>query len=138
MLGSTFLTPVSLTSPQALDAKLTESSTTADAILAASSLSHLHLSGLLIGNGWIDPATQYLGYHEFAFQANLLTKDSAKGKELMRKVESCNATLEEGKKKGEEPGIHVGACEGILGFITDSTVQECVLVFLHITSANTG
>ncbi|KAH9817334.1 putative carboxypeptidase KEX1 precursor [Melampsora americana] len=82
----------------------------ADAILKKSSF-QAPLKGILIGNGWVDPVTQYLGYHEFAFQAGLITKSSPAAKTVMTAVEQYKVP------------IHLPACEGILSAITDSTVQ---------------
>ncbi|KAL8283707.1 hypothetical protein RQP46_005502 [Phenoliferia psychrophenolica] len=93
----------------------------ADAILKTTQLP-TKLKGLLIGNGWIDPINQYPAYLEFALAAGVVKKGSDVETKLRKEVDSCTARL-----KGLKPGeikIHNAGCEGILGGITDSTIQS--------------
>lgn len=92
----------------------------ADAIFKKSSF-QAPLKGIIIGNGWVDPVTQYLGYHEFAFQAGLITESSPAAQTVMKAVEQCNKTINE--IGVDKVPIHLEACEGILNSITGSTIQ---------------
>lgn len=79
----------------------------------------------MIGNGWIDPYSQYPAYVDFAYQTKLLDKDgstSAGGIAKVEKVlEKCNSDRERiGKEKFP---INHRACEGILSAITETTLQ---------------
>lgn len=79
------------------------------------------MKGLLIGNGWIDPPTQYAAYHEFAVNAGVIKKGSDVDAKVLALVKQCNeAYAEAGPDKMQ---VHNGICEGILGEITESTVQ---------------
>ena len=96
----------------------------ADAILKTTQLP-TKLKGLLIGNGWIDPINQYPAYLEFALAAGVVKKGSDVEKDLRKQVDSCTSKLK--AMKPAEIKIHNAGCEGILGGITDSTIQRCVL-----------
>ncbi|GAA5861536.1 hypothetical protein JCM1840_005403 [Sporobolomyces johnsonii] len=79
------------------------------------------LKGLLIGNGWIDPWNQYPAYLDFALQAGVIKAGSDAEARVKKEVARC---LENQEKFGKQNvKIHNGVCEGILGSITDSTVQ---------------
>lgn len=84
------------------------------------------LKGLLIGNGWIDPINQYPAYLDFALDAGVVKKGSATETSIRKSVDSCLARLTAGGVINVK--IHNGGCEGILGAITDSTVQRCVSI----------
>ena len=94
----------------------------ADAILSTTTLP-TRLKGLLIGNGWIDPLNQFPAYLDFALQAGVIKKGSDVESRIRKDVEECLKRL----NNLPRVGIHNGGCEGILGAITDSTVQRCVL-----------
>ena len=74
--------------------------------------------GIAIGNGCIDPATQYPAYAEFAFDRNIVDKKSAHGKTILEHLSKCQEKLK------EEVHIHVPECEQILNSIIDATVVE--------------
>lgn len=79
----------------------------------------------MIGNGWIDPYNQYPAYVDFAYQTKLLDKDGATSSAGIAKVEKtlerCNA---ERKRIGKDKfPINHHTCEGILGTITETTLQ---------------
>ena len=85
------------------------------------------LKGLLIGNGWIDPYSQYPAYVDFAYQTKLLDRSgsgattSAGVAKVDEVLESCNAERERvGKDKFP---INSRTCEGILSTITETTLQ---------------
>ncbi|GAA5899241.1 S10 family peptidase [Sporobolomyces salmoneus] len=94
----------------------------ASAILNSRLPTSQHLSGLLIGNGWIDPWNQYPAYLDFALQAGVIKPGSTAESKVKKEVERCKASIEKGGKKNMK--IHNGVCEGILGSITDSTIQS--------------
>ncbi|GAA5958162.1 hypothetical protein JCM21900_002928 [Sporobolomyces salmonicolor] len=80
-----------------------------------------HLKGLLIGNGWIDPWNQYPAYLDFALQAGVIKAGSDAEARVRKEVARCIENQEKWGKQNVK--IHNGVCEGILGSITDSTVQ---------------
>lgn len=41
------------------------------------------LSGIAIGNGWIDPKEQYPGYLDFAYEKKLLTQGTPVGRPVL-------------------------------------------------------
>lgn len=92
----------------------------ANAILKKTSFKST-LRGLLIGNGWIDPVSQYMAYHDFAFQAGLISRSSSAASNVLAAVTECNQTIN--NIGPDQVPIHIPACEGILSAITDSTVQ---------------
>ncbi|GAA6047466.1 hypothetical protein JCM3770_005761, partial [Rhodotorula araucariae] len=92
----------------------------ADAILSSSRVA-TRLKGLMIGNGWIDPANQYPAYLDFALQAGVIKKGTAAETQVQKAVEQCLAVL---TRKPRIERIHEGTCERILGAITDSTIQN--------------
>lgn len=51
----------------------------ADAILKTNKLPHVNLKGIVMGNGWIDPQTQYKGYADFAYEKGLIKKGTPVG-----------------------------------------------------------
>ncbi|CEQ38572.1 SPOSA6832_00002 [Sporobolomyces salmonicolor] len=79
------------------------------------------LKGLLIGNGWIDPWNQYPAYLDFALQAGVIKAGSDAEARVRKEVARCIENQEKWGKQNVK--IHNGVCEGILGSITDSTVQ---------------
>ncbi|KAK4704204.1 carboxypeptidase D, partial [Phenoliferia sp. Uapishka_3] len=93
----------------------------ADAILKTTQLP-TKLKGLLIGNGWIDPVNQYPAYLEFALAAGVVKKGSDVERKVRSLVDTCTDTL--AALKPGEVKIHNAGCEGILGGITDSTIQS--------------
>ncbi|SCV68627.1 BQ2448_748 [Microbotryum intermedium] len=81
------------------------------------------LKGVLIGNGWIDPYSQYPAYLDFALQSGVIKKGSAAETAVRQAVKECMTALEShgGKLKVK---VHTGACESILQSITDATVTS--------------
>ncbi|GAA5923503.1 uncharacterized protein JCM15063_003667 [Sporobolomyces koalae] len=94
----------------------------ADAILSSRLPTSQRLAGLLIGNGWIDPWNQYPAYLDFALAAGVIKPGSDAEKAVKTQVDRCLKSIEKGGKKNMH--IHSGVCEGILGSITDSTIQS--------------
>lgn len=81
----------------------------------------------MIGNGWIDPWSQYPAYLDFALQAGVIKEGSEAEAQVRKEVEMCVSRMRvDGGRGGLKLPVHVGYCERILGAITDSTIQSCV------------
>ena len=74
--------------------------------------SAVKLSGLLIGNGWIDPATMYDSYLPFAVANNLVAKKSLLYRNITDQVKKCRDAISKHLHVSEE------ACNSILRQIT--------------------
>jgi carboxypeptidase D len=72
-----------------------------------------NLRGIAIGNGWIDPTTQYPSYYNYAIANNLLDDNFKKYAESQLKT--CNESL---KKMAS---IRIDECEEILSIILQSS-----------------
>ncbi|CAB4492190.1 unnamed protein product [Rhizophagus irregularis] len=72
-----------------------------------------NLRGLVIGNGWVDPSTQYPSYYDFAIANNLLDGDYKNLAELQLK--ECNEALK------KTVAIKIDACEQILNTILENS-----------------
>jgi len=73
----------------------------------------------LIGNGWTDPTVQYPAYANYAYEHELLKKDTDASKQVDADVVRC-------MKKLEEDGVHVTVpdCENILNTILRVTNDQ--------------
>ncbi|KAI5784609.1 pheromone-processing carboxypeptidase KEX1 [Geopyxis carbonaria] len=76
-----------------------------------------NLKGLLIGNGWIDPAPQYNSYLTFAYKHDILKKDSRMAKDLEKILTKCN----EGLEAETEDHVENRFCEGVLTTLLKKT-----------------
>jgi len=65
--------------------------TTAYSLLKSSLSERVHLKGIGIGNGWVDPYHQYAGYGPFAFDNKLISTSVYKS--INDTVEHCQALL---------------------------------------------
>lgn len=96
----------------------------ADAILKrnadAATKQKWNVKGLLIGNGWIDPATQYLSYLTFAYENGLVERGSAIADSIERQVAICVKTIAE---KGRHH-VDLEQCEQILQDILQKTKRS--------------
>ncbi|KAL7274988.1 Cell death protease [Rhizina undulata] len=79
-----------------------------------------NLQGLLIGNGWIDPAPQYLSYLTFAYKHGIVTANTPLAKALEQQVAICTKNLSE---KGNHR-VDVEECEKILQDILEKTTHK--------------
>jgi carboxypeptidase D len=76
------------------------------------------LSGLIIGNGWIDGQAQYPSHVEYA-KANKLVPDHLL-ETVAQKQEACLEELEEGGKDH----VHLPKCSAIIGAILMLSQQD--------------
>jgi carboxypeptidase D len=80
----------------------------------------------MIGNGWVSPVHHYESYLPFAYDVDLLKKDSDAAKSLERTLSVCQDRLREAGVDGVK--VYEDVCEGILQGILGSTVQTCVVI----------
>ena len=71
---------------------------------------HWHLNGLLIGNGWISSADQYISYIPFAYETGIMTSGSDADDNARRQEAVCLKALSEGGDKR----VDVAQCEQIM------------------------
>ncbi|CAF0713190.1 unnamed protein product [Adineta steineri] len=106
--------------------------------------STLKLRGLLIGNGWIDPATAYKSYLPFAVANNLVVKNSALYDRINIQVKQCEQVLSKqihvseeacypilweilmnGAMNNHHVGNQKGRCVNIYDIRLDDTFPQC-------------
>ena len=80
---------------------------------------HFKLKGLLIGNGWTDPAVQYPAYASYAYEHDLIKPGSDAGNQVEAALGQC-------RRKIESEGVHItiGDCENILNTILRLTNDQ--------------
>ena len=79
------------------------------------------LKGILLGNPWIDPYSQYPAYVEFAYDSKLLTPKTPAADRVEAVLAQCKKEMDRiGREKFP---INHGTCEGILSSITATTLQ---------------
>ncbi|KAF7775821.1 hypothetical protein Agabi119p4_4214 [Agaricus bisporus var. burnettii] len=83
----------------------------ADALL--SSIRDVPLKGIAIGNGWIDPKTQYKSYIDYSVKAGILEENSAAWKEAKEATDACSTAIEK-----DENSMVIDECEGLLLDVT--------------------
>ena len=71
---------------------------------------HWNLSGMLIGNGWISPADQYLSYLPFAYKHGVLQSGSTAANQVEEQQAICSKKLSDGGKDH----IDTSECEAVL------------------------
>lgn len=85
-----------------------------DAILKSTTLP-TQVKGIAIGNGWIDPVTQYPAYVEFAVKEKLLKTGTKEYNNAMSILKSCEESL-----NATSPLTpHVDDCENVMGATID-------------------
>ncbi|KAJ2014661.1 Cell death protease [Coemansia sp. S680] len=78
----------------------------AEAILKMPTTERFALSGLMIGNGWIDPLPMYMSYGEILTRHELLTPEVYSG--MLKLMDSCAKEF----KRAPQP-VHTDVCERI-------------------------
>ncbi|KAK6347705.1 Cell death protease [Orbilia javanica] len=78
-----------------------------------------NLAGLLIGNGWIDPKSQYPAYLEFAYSAGLVKRGSDVATRLEAQQATCLAHLQQFGNQIEDT-----SCEEILQLILRLSIED--------------
>ncbi|KAI8814408.1 Alpha/Beta hydrolase protein [Cladochytrium replicatum] len=87
-----------------------------DANTAGNIFKHpLRLSGLLIGNGWMDPARQYRGYVDYAKEHDLLPGNAAS--EMEATWDACKKILDTQKQERIKSMI----CESLVDVVTTAS-----------------
>src|SRR5271170_5055019 len=72
-----------------------------------------------MGNGWTDPAVQYPAYASYAYEHDLIKKDTDSAKQVEGALAQC-------LRKIETDGVHIsiGDCENILNTILRVTNDQ--------------
>ncbi|CAK7226852.1 Cell death protease [Sporothrix curviconia] len=90
-----------------------------------------NLKGLLIGNGWISPPEQYEAYLDFAYDKNLIAKDSNAANTLEQQRRICQKEL----AGGAGSNVDTPSCESILQQLLQLTNlnkgndQDCINMY---------
>ena len=83
----------------------------------------------MIGNGWIDPITQYPAYADFVHEEGIIEAGSKDDKRLMRIVDDCDKALKTAIEKeadGQILPIYIPACENIMDQISSTHTKTYV------------
>lgn len=80
-----------------------------------------NLKGLLIGNGWIAPAEQYLAYLPFAYNKSIIQGGTEQADRVEKQQTKCMAEL--AKPEGVEK-VDIYACEAVLQEILKETRKD--------------
>lgn len=114
----------------------------ADTLLKSSDFPSFPLKGIAIGNGWIDPKTQYQGYVDFAYEKGLIKQgskvrdkalescksimadvDLQESETLEQYMQQCQIQLDKYTDPANLP-INVDLCGQVMGAVTDPFTQE--------------
>lgn len=77
---------------------------------------YIGLKGIMMGNAWVDPRSQYGAYRDYAYEKGLVQRGTATASKLESYNRQCENTL---KKLDKDVPIHVNACENILDVILE-------------------
>jgi carboxypeptidase C (cathepsin A) len=97
---------------------LTDHSSLADALLKSQAFPNYPLKGIAIGNGWIDPKTQYQGYVDFAYEKGLIKQGSKVG---LRHLSHCEPNADE---RCRNPKHWNNICSSVRCNSTSTRIQQ--------------
>ncbi|KAH9817256.1 putative carboxypeptidase KEX1 precursor [Melampsora americana] len=89
----------------------------AQAIKSTTSVSS-NLKGLMMGNAWINPQTQYPAYIEFAYERGMIVKGSKEAKSAEAAWQSCQSVLQ------SHDQVLIRECENMLQPILDGASKK--------------
>ena len=94
----------------------------------ANSQKEWNLKGMLIGNGWIAPAEQYLAYLPFAYNKSLIASGSDAAQRIEVQHNKCAAEL---SKPAAQDKVDIFTCEQVLQDILkeSATDGQCVNMY---------
>uniref|UniRef100_A0A0L0P529 Pheromone-processing carboxypeptidase KEX1 n=1 Tax=Candidozyma auris TaxID=498019 RepID=A0A0L0P529_CANAR len=83
----------------------------------------IHLAGLLIGNGYIDPYTQGLSYLPFAQQAGIISTNHPNWRDLLSRQEECQKRVDHAKaeKTPAAADLATRVCDNVLSLLLQYT-----------------
>lgn len=81
----------------------------------------MDLKAVLIGNGWIDPPSQYLTYLPFVYQSGLIEQGSEIAAKIEHQTKECQKYFE--THENDRAGLSIRVCDQIL----DSILRELFL-----------
>lgn len=85
--------------------------------------SPVELKGVAIGNGFIDPKSQYGSEIDFLVKQGVWKANGPQHKEALDRFQSCKSAMEQ--TKGNPRSI--GVCESLLGKLISPSKKRCVL-----------
>src|SRR5947207_1327935 len=80
---------------------------------------HYNLKGLLIGNGWTDPVSQYPAYVSYAYEAGLIKQGSDQAKAVEDELANCKKIIEDHGSR-----VNIEQCENVLQTLFRVTRDE--------------
>lgn len=80
----------------------------------------VHLAGIAIGNGYMDPKSQAGSEVDLLLENRVWEKNGREHKEIMRQVDACNEAL----KKHAKPRLAYPACDAIMSRVLDISTHN--------------
>ena len=87
-----------------------------------------NIKGLLIGNGWISPADQYLSYLPFAYDEGLIRGGTSEADQVEQQHSDCVKDL---AKAGAIDKVDIYSCEAVLQKVLEVTQKngQCINMY---------